>query len=33
MNLMIDPDPASELNGMPNKSAFVNEALRKALAP
>ncbi|SNT42710.1 hypothetical protein SAMN05421763_11824 [[Luteovulum] sphaeroides subsp. megalophilum] len=32
MNLMIDPELASRLDGMPNKSAFVNEALRKALA-
>ena len=32
MNLMIDPDLARELEQLDNKSAFVNEAIRKALA-
>lgn len=32
MNLMIDPDLAERLDALGNKSAFVNEALRKALA-
>jgi hypothetical protein len=32
MNLMIDPDLARELDQLDNKSAFVNEAIRKALA-
>lgn len=31
MNLMIDPDLARELDKLDNKSAFVNEAIRKAL--
>ena len=30
-NFMIDPDSAARLEGVENKSAFVNEALRKAL--
>ena len=32
MNLMIDADIAAKLNDVGNKSAFVTEALRKALA-
>lgn len=32
MNLMIDADLAAELAEVGNKSAFVNAALRKALA-
>ena len=32
MNLMIEPDLARELDRFVNKSAFVNEAIRKALA-
>lgn len=32
MNLMIDADIAAKLNEVGNKSAFVTEALRKALA-
>lgn len=32
MNLMIDADIAAKLNAVGNKSAFVTEALRKALA-
>lgn len=32
MNLMIEPDLARELDRLGNKSAFVNEAIRKALA-
>ena len=32
MNLMIDSDVAARLNEVGNKSAFVTEALRKALA-
>ncbi len=32
MNLMIDPDLARELDQLGNKSAFVNDAIRKALA-
>ena len=31
MNFMIDPDLAAALDKQPNKSALVNEALRKAL--
>lgn len=31
MNFMIDPDLAAALADQPNKSAIVNEALRKAL--
>jgi len=31
MNLMIDPDLATALDKLDNKSAFVNEALRKAM--
>ncbi len=31
-NFMIDPDVAEKLEAVGNKSAFVNEALRKALA-
>ncbi len=31
MNFMIDPDLAAALDGQPNKSALVNDALRKAL--
>lgn len=31
MNFMIDPDLAAALDDKPNKSALVNEALRKAL--
>lgn len=30
-NFMIDPDVAAKLDAVGNKSAFVNEALRKAL--
>lgn len=30
-NFMIEPDIAAKLDGIENKSAFVNEALRKAL--
>lgn len=30
-NFMIDPDVAERLEAVGNKSAFVNEALRKAL--
>ena len=30
MNLMIDPEIAAALDRVDNKSAFVNEALRKA---
>lgn len=30
-NFMIEPDIAARLEGIENKSAFVNEALRKAL--
>lgn len=30
-NFMIDPDIAAKLDAVGNKSAFVNEALRKAL--
>lgn len=30
-NFMIDPDVAERLDALGNKSAFVNEALRKAL--
>lgn len=32
MNFMIDPDVAAALESQPNKSALVNEALRKALS-
>ncbi|OWJ70900.1 hypothetical protein CDV50_11235 [Haematobacter massiliensis] len=32
MNLMIDADVAARLAELGNKSAFVNEAIRKALA-
>ncbi len=32
MNLMIDSDLARELDQLDNKSAFVNEAIRKALS-
>ncbi len=32
MNFMIDPDLAAALERQPNKSALVNEALRKALS-
>lgn len=32
MNLMIDADLAARLGDLGNKSAFVNEAIRKALA-
>ncbi len=32
MNFMIDPDLAAALEHQPNKSALVNEALRKALS-
>ena len=32
MNFMIDPDLAAALDKAPNKSALVNEALRKALS-
>lgn len=32
MNFMIDPDIASALDKQGNKSAIVNEALRKALS-
>jgi hypothetical protein len=32
VNLMIDPDLARELDQLGNKSAFVNDAIRKALA-
>jgi hypothetical protein len=32
MNLMIDADVAQALQGVDNKSAFVTEAVRKALA-
>jgi hypothetical protein len=32
MNFMIDPDIAAALERQPNKSAVVNEALRKALS-
>ena len=32
MNLMIDPDLARELDQLVNKSAFVNDAIRKARA-
>lgn len=31
MNFMIDPDLAAALDKQPNKSALVNEALRKVL--
>lgn len=31
MNFMIEPDLAAALDGQPNKSAMVNEALRKML--
>lgn len=31
-NFMIEPDVAARLEGIKNKSAFVNEAIRKALA-
>ncbi len=31
MNLMIEPELAAALDRLDNKSAFVNEALRKAL--
>ena len=31
-NFMIEPDIAAKLEGTENKSAFVNEAIRKALA-
>lgn len=31
MNFMIDPDLAAALDKQPNKSALVNEALRKIL--
>lgn len=31
-NFMIDPDLAERLESVGNKSAFVNEAIRKALA-
>lgn len=30
-NFMIEPDIAARLDGIENKSAFVNEALRRAL--
>lgn len=30
-NFMIEPDIAAQMEGIENKSAFVNEALRKAL--
>lgn len=33
MNFMIDPDIAAALDSQQNKSALVNEALRKALSP
>lgn len=32
MNFMIDPDLAAALDNQPNKSALVNEALRKILS-
>ncbi|MFT4015038.1 MAG: hypothetical protein QM682_16945 [Paracoccus sp. (in: a-proteobacteria)] len=32
MNFMIDPDLAAALDEQPNKSALVNEALRKILS-
>lgn len=32
MNFMIDPDLAAKLDKQGNKSAIVNEALRKALS-
>lgn len=32
MNFMIDPNLAAQLEGQPNKSALVNEALRKTLS-
>lgn len=31
MNFMLDPDIAAALDKQPNKSAVVNDALRKAL--
>ncbi|UXU73678.1 MULTISPECIES: hypothetical protein [unclassified Paracoccus (in: a-proteobacteria)] len=31
MNLMIEPEIAAQLDKLDNKSAFVNEVLRKAL--
>lgn len=33
MNFMIDPDIAAALDSQENKSALVNEALRKVLNP